>query len=92
MSASAGGHSRSRWLAWRSYNKALQGLHGMWKGASADLHAAGEGVARLDDGHAVRPLCEALQRQLLRPRLLQVAHHPQVVAACRAAHILLVRM
>ena len=88
MLASADSHSRNRQPAWRSYSKALQGLHDMWKWACADLHAAREGVAGLDDGHAVRLLGEAFQRQLLRPGLLQVAHHPQVVPACRAVHIL----
>ena len=71
-----------------STRPALQGLHDMWKGPSADLHAAREGVAGLDDGHAVRPLSKALQRQLLRPGLLQVGHHPQVEPACSAAHVL----
>ena len=62
----------------------------MWKGPHAHLNAAGEGVTGLNDRHAVRSLSKTVQRQLLWPGLLQIAHHPQVVCACSAAHILLI--
>ena len=51
-------------------------------GEGAHLDTPREGVARLYDCHAVRALRQAVQRQLLRPRLLQIAHHPQPVRAC----------
>lgn len=49
--------------------------------AGANLHAAAKRVARLDDGEAVRWLCQSAQRKLLRPGLFQIRHRPQPVRA-----------
>jgi hypothetical protein len=49
--------------------------------ARANLHTAAKRVAWLDDGEAVRWLCQSAQRKLLRPGLFQIRHRPQPVRA-----------